>query len=109
MEMKSNCILLKSSPYRIVDDKTGEVNEGVSLRYIPFENLNPVQDELNPDNKGTETVKVSVPYSQLKNIKEVPALYSFTFKMTVDKDRKQVVKPVALEFLHTLSVSPSKQ
>ena len=108
MQLKQSFILLKSAPYRIVDEKTGEVNEGISLRYIPVENLNPVVDSSNADLKGVGTAKASLPTSFLNKIKQVPALYSFDMSMNVGADGKPVMKVNDVEFLSILTVSATK-
>ena len=104
IETKVKCILLKSVVYHILDSETGDETEGISLMYIPCDNLLFMKTESNFEGEAYEAVKVSVPYAQLENIKGVPALYELTFKTTVNRDGKPVIKPVSLEFLRKLNV-----
>ena len=42
---KQQYLVLSAQQYRIVDENTGEINEGISLWYIPTDSLDPVEDE----------------------------------------------------------------
>jgi len=108
MEMKQNFIILSAAPYSILKKETGEINEGVSIRYISADNLNPMIDEEMPENKGYKPVKASFPLSYLNKFPHAPALYCFHMSMKPDKDMKPVIKVKDVEFLNTLTVSAAK-
>lgn len=96
MELKSKCILLYSRPYRMVDEKTGQVNEGISMQYLTSDNLNPVSDK---DSKGIKSAKDSLPLAFAEKITEVPALYELSFSMSVNAQGKPQMKVTDVNFI----------
>ena len=95
MIVKSKCILLYANPYSIKDEDTGQINTGVSLRYILNDNIQPVE---NGDEKGYKTAKGSLPLEHNKKIKSVPAVYEMDFEMKINAQGQTNMKLVNLDY-----------
>jgi hypothetical protein len=100
--MKQTCLVLSASTYSIKDEKTGEVNSGLTVFYLPTDNLSPVIDEAAADrgqiSHGMQPSKVSMPIGNQTKIISAPALYEMTFKM-VTRQLKMQIQPVDLKYI----------
>jgi hypothetical protein len=97
MLLKQKWILLYANPYRVESEKTGEVNEGVSLRFLTAEDLSPVE---NGTERGIKTGKDSVPLEKKAKIKNVPGIYEFTLTMKIaGVDNKAQIKVTDLDYV----------
>ena len=88
-------LCLYARTYKITDEKTGEVtNEGISIKYVPDNNLEPRCDEQaaarGQDVRGLNTAKFTLPMSSLPNLGVFPALYEVDLEMAVVADKLQV-------------------
>ena len=88
-------LFLSAQTYRIVNESTGEVtNEGISLRYIPSDNLEPAIDETAANrgqvSKGHKVAKVSLPIAKLNKCHNFPAFYNASMKFSVVGDKQQI-------------------
>ena len=104
--IKTDVLLLFASPYSIVDEKSGQVNEGVSCMYTFNSALKPMCED---GVKGVRTAKVSLPLEVYKEkIQDVPAIYSGIFSYVVGSNMQPVLKLVDLDFKHLVEVVEKK-
>jgi hypothetical protein len=100
--MKQICLVLSASTYKIEDEKTGEINSGLTVFYVPTESLSPEEDlsarERGHIAHGMQPSKVSLPIAAREKVVTAPALYELTFKM-VTRQLKMQVQPVDLEYI----------
>jgi hypothetical protein len=84
--MKTKLIILWAKEYRVVDDKSGEVNEGVTFNYIMSENLQPF---LSDDGKEHgyqpfhDSIKIKLPKTAI-----FPAVCDAELQMSSYKDER---------------------
>lgn len=104
--IKTDVLLLFASPYSIVDEKSGQVNEGVSCIYSFNSTLQPTNEN---GVKGVRTAKVSLPLEVYKQkIWDVPAIYSGSFSYVVGSNMQPVLKLVDVDFKHLVEVVEKK-
>jgi len=113
--LKARYILLSADTYRIVNDSTGEVNEGITTWYLMDDELAHQQNQArgNGVSLGIKPSQASFPIDALPNIKSVPGVYEFTLAMTSVKDQDtkrmiQAVKPTHLEYVGDISLTVTK-
>lgn len=94
--MKQKCVIFYAMPYEIVDEKTGEVNEGISCTYLPSFELLPIVND--NGSLGTATVKQSLPSGWIDKLVDVPGVYDIDFKMQ-SVGGKPMLVPVDITFL----------
>ena len=109
---KQTFLFLSAQSYRIVNETTNEVtNEGISLRYITSDNLDPVVDETATSrgqlSKGQKVVKVALPINKLEKCKEFPALYEATMKFSVVNDKQQI-QVTDIDYVGLARLTPDK-
>lgn len=101
-EMKQRCLVLSASTYKITDEKTGEVNSGLTVFYLPTDNLSPEDDEAARGRGqialGIQPSKANLPLDKQTKVKFAPALYDMTLKM-VTRQLKMQIQPVDLEYV----------
>lgn len=95
--MKQKIILLYAGAYRIVDERTGRITEGITCNYYFNVNLD-IVDNAN-GTIGTRPAKGSLPIELMPKIVKAPALYDATFEMTIGSDGKPVLKICDLDYL----------
>lgn len=84
--VKQEIIVLFASPYRIVDERTGEVNEGISVSYLLDPKFKPVEGA--NGQIGLKPAKASIETLELPNLIKAPALYEGTFNLKVGSNNK---------------------
>lgn len=104
--MKMNIILLYAGAYRIPDEKTGEIKEGVTCNYYFNTNLDAI-DNTN-GTVGTRPAKGSMDVSLMRKIVKAPALYDAEFEMSIASDGKPVLKICDLEYISQVVIQPLK-
>ena len=108
---KQTYLVLSAQSYRIVDEKTGEVNEGISMWYIPDDNLDPEVDEVAAGRgqmaRGKKVAKMALPINTVDKLKDFPALYEVTLEM-VTVANKQQVRPRDIDYVSTVKLVPEK-
>jgi len=110
---KQTFLFLSAQSYRIVNESTNEVtNEGISLRYLTTDNLDPVVDEdaIKRGTKiagGQKVVKVALPIDKLPKCKEFPALYDATLKFSVVGD-KQMLQVTDIDYVGQVRLTVDK-
>ena len=106
-KFKQQYLILSADTYKIADEKTGVVNEGISIWYIPDNELNPSIDETalsrGQSSMGIKPVKMSLPLDLLNKINVLPAIYDVTLKM-VSVQMKQQIRPVDIDYVATVKL-----
>ena len=108
---KQQYLILSAQSYRIVDENTGAINEGVSLWYIPDDNLDPAEDLLARERgdivRGMKVAKMSLPLTLAHKMSHFPALYDVTMEM-ITAQQKQQVRARDIDFVATVKLVPDK-
>ena len=108
---KQQYLILSAQQYRMVDEDTGVVNEGISLWYIPSDNLEPTADEAATGRgdivRGIKVAKASLPLSLKPKMSYFPALYDVTLEMATVAQKLQV-KVKDIDFVTTVKLAPEK-
>lgn len=99
--MKQNVIVLSAHPYRI-SENSGRVSEGISVRYLTVDNLNPVKDG---EAVGTRPAKANLPYSWKDLFVSAPAMYEADLGLTVGSDGKPVMSISHIDYVSDLTVT----
>lgn len=102
--MKQNIILLYAAQYRIQDEKTGEIKEGITANYY-FNTELSVVDNAN-GSVGTRPAKGSIPIDCFRKIVKAPAIYDATFTMNIGSDGKPVLTIADLDFVGEVEIKP---
>ena len=109
---KQDYLILSAQTYRMVDENTGVVNEGISVWYLPTDNLQPVEDEQSKVRgdlfRGVKVAKLALPLSLLSKIGSVPGLYSVTMEM-VSVQQKLQVRARDLDLVGSVKLSVEKK
>jgi len=95
-----NYLILSAKQYRVevadevTNQKTGEIIEGVTVRYLPDNDLTP---RANQDievagllSRGLEPAKLSLPLEKANQISELPGLYNVELEFVIVRDKQQV-------------------
>ena len=102
--MNQQIILLYAGQYRIVDERTGEINEGVTCNY--YFNTNLTAEDHENGTKGTRPAKGVMDYETMSKIKKAPALYNAEFELKIGADKKPVQRVKDLEFVDEVQIVP---
>lgn len=102
--MKQQIIILYAAQYSMVDERTGQVNQGVTCNYYFNTNLS-VEDNVN-GSKGMRPAKGTLDFHLMGKILKAPALYDAEFTMSIGSDMKPVLKISDLEFITEVSILP---
>lgn len=103
--MKQKIILLFANYYRMVDERTGAVTEGISSNYYFNTELKPMGNDNGA--VGMRPAKGGIPLDCLRKIEVAPAIYEASFDMTIGSDGKPVLKIVDLDFVEELCMVPA--
>jgi hypothetical protein len=97
---KQQYLFLSAQAYRIeVEDettkqKTGEIIDGITIRYLPVNELTPITDPREAETgvltRGIKPAKLSMPTSKIDQLKEFPAMYECEMEFAVVADKQQV-------------------
>lgn len=104
--MKRKIIVLYAKPYCVTDEKTGEINEGISVSYYSGETLEPLKCD---GSVGKRPSKASLPLELLDKVSVAPAMYEGHFDFDVDSKGKEVLKMLDLNFVSEISVVSKQQ
>lgn len=102
--MKKQIILLYAGQYQIVDEKTGEITQGVTCMYYFNTDLQ-AEDNKN-GTKGTRPAKGNLAFDLMGKVVKAPALYDATFEMSIGSDMKPVLKIVDLDYIDVVKIVP---
>lgn len=100
--MKMQMVLLYTAPYKIVDEKTGQINEGISAFLYGNTDFKPKSKD---NISGEKPLKQAFPTNMLAKIKEVPALYEVDVEMTAGADLKPRLTVVDLNYIGNLEIA----
>lgn len=101
MQAHEQCIVLYVQPYSVADEKTGKINEGVSVHYLAAADLIP---QMRGESKGIKPAKDSLPMDKKDKILQVPALYDITFDMRPGSNGKLEMRLMDADFVSIISV-----
>ena len=105
--MNQQMILLYAGQFRIVDERTGEINEGVTCNY--YFNTNLTAEDHENGTKVTRPAKGVMDYETMSKIKKAPALYNAEFELKIGADMKPVLRVKDLEFVDEVQIVPLSQ
>ena len=103
-------LILSADTYSIRDEETKELNEGISIWYIPD---NDIQPSVNPSSSrgqasmGIKPVKMSLPLELVGKLQSVPGIYNVTLRMTAVL-MKQQIRPVDIDFVSSVKLVMEK-
>ena len=106
MEMHQKIVVLYAGQYAVVDDKTHEKKEGVSIAYLYGDNLDAVTHP--GGSKGQRPAKASFAPGMWDKFTSVPGVYDGIFEPAIGSDGKPVLRLVGVEFLSLVSLTPVK-
>lgn len=101
--IKQEVSVVSVSRYHVVDNTTGEINEGTTVRYIFSVDLKPVgEDNL----KGYKLGKATFDYEYFDNFKSVPVpgIYDADLTFSIASDGNVKVKAENFEYKRPLVV-----
>ena len=105
---KQKYLFLSAQSYSIDQGEGKDSLTGVSVRYLPTDNLSPVVDQLalerGQTKKGINHVKVSLPLTMLPKLQVLPGLYEATLEMSVAQEKQQV-RIVDIELVSAVALS----
>lgn len=93
-------ILLYALPYKITDEKTGEVNSGLSLWFHGSGDLSP-EEQKNGSTvvKGSKPLKLSLPYDQEHKIVAAPGVYKLYTKLSAGRNNVASLQLKDIEYI----------
>ncbi len=98
--LKQEVVALSATQYDMVNEETGEIVKGTSVRYLLTNTMAPVEEN---GLKGYKLVKTSLPYEAYKEVfKEVPGVYEATLNFNIDKDGAAKIKASDFVFKKSL-------
>ena len=107
---KQKYLFLSAQSYSIDQVEGKEPLTGVSVRYLPTDNLSPLVDqqalERGQTKKGVNHVKVSLPLAMLPKLQVLPGLYEATLEMSVAQEKQQV-RITDIEFMSAVTLTPT--
>lgn len=93
--MKDTIFLIGATKYSMMDEKTGVINEGISISYVMSPDMAPKADR---DQHGYRVVKGSIPTLNLKELTAVPAFYEAEFDIRPNSSGKAELRPTSVKF-----------
>ena len=94
--MNKKILVLYCNSYNFTDDRTGQIKEGVSFRYIFSDDLAPVVNS--NGSKGYTIQKASLPLSSAPAFISVPGVYVCAMDIK-DKGGQVTLVPVAVTYI----------
>ena len=105
-----NAILLYAQPYKVTDEKTGEVNEGISLWFHGSDSLKPRVREANGQLKmGVKPYKANLPANMIEQIKAVPGLYEIDTVIEGGTQNKAQMIVTDIDFKYALDIKQAEE
>ena len=93
---KVRAIVTFAFPWRMEDEMSGPVREGLTVHYLMTDNLKPLENE--DGSMGYRQVQESVHINNLKNIVKVPGIYELKFGYLVRRG-KPILKLQELQYV----------
>jgi len=104
LSMKQKIILLFANYYKMVDERTGAITEGITSNYYFNIELKPQGND--NGSVGMRPAKGGIPLEHLGKIKVAPAIYEASFDMAIGSDGKPVLKIIDLDFVEEMCMVP---
>ncbi len=95
MEFKSNVIILYSRPFEMEDERTRQINRGVSVQYLMTDKLLPQHTD---QDKGLKVNKGSIDFLKQANLIKVPGIYEASFGMKTNGNGKPELVITDIDF-----------
>jgi len=109
--LKQTCLVLSATSYSMKEKDTDKIISGLTVFYLPTDNLNTVEDEQaiarGEIKKGLQPSKVILPYEKKHKIVNAPGMYSLTLQM-VSRQLRTEVQPVDIEFIGEVELAQPK-
>ena len=109
---KQQYLFLSAQSYRMTDENTGEIREGISLSYVPDNNLSPYEDPEPASRgqvaRGKKVAKLSLPIGKLEKLNAFPGLYDVTLEFSVVANKQQV-RPKDIDFVSAVELVQSEK
>lgn len=105
--MKQNIIILSANPYSIKDERTGNLNEGISVVYLPTDNFYPVNND--NGSKGTRPAKGTVSRTLLSDFVAVPGIYDAELEVNIGSDGRPGLRLKSLNFVSVIELAETKK
>ena len=106
---KQQFLCLSAQTYSLTNEN-GEIVEGITIRYIPSNNLTPCEDETAYErgqiSRGIKAAKMSLPITAKNQLNLFPAIYNVEIEMAVVADKLQA-KAKSIEFAHEVELVPA--
>lgn len=107
MEMTQKIVVLYAGQYAMVDEKTKQKNEGISVSYLYGDNLN---SNLNPNGSlGQRPAKASLSPVCWASLTNVPGLYNGIFQMSIGSDGKPTLRLIDVQYESRVALTPVKE
>ena len=97
--MLLKCIVIYVQSWSFTDDKTGELREGTTCKYIFADDLKPQSNQ--DGSKGYDVVKVTCSLDESKNLQQVPGLYQAQF-IPRTRQGRSFLEPRDFKFIGSL-------
>lgn len=105
--MKQNIIILSANPYSIKDERTGNLNAGISVVYLPTDSLYPVNND--NGSKGTRPAKGTLSQSVLSDLVMVPGIYDAELDLNIGSDGRPGLRLKSVNFLSVIDIAEPKK
>ena len=104
--MKQYVVIISANQYQFTDEKTGELNEGTTVRYLITHDMAPVEDAKS-GSKGYKPGKATMPYNFLENFKDapIPGIYEASFVCNVDAKGKASINATDFTLVGGITIS----
>lgn len=99
-------ILLYANEYSMADEKTGEVNEGISVNYLCTSDLNPYRES--KQTAGYKPAKGVIPVAERDNLIGVPGIYEAETHISIDRDGRPIIRLKGVTYVADV-VAPVKK
>jgi hypothetical protein len=96
-------LVLSASQYKITDDKGNLSNEGLTVRYLATDTLEPCENA-EKTQRGYKPAKANMLPSDYAKFSVVPALYQVDFGVNVDSQGKTSLKATDFRFVGGVAI-----
>lgn len=95
-------IITYAKPWGMIDERTGQQRQGVSIEYLACGDLAPVTND--DGSKGVRHCKESIPFDLQCKIIHVPGVYNLTWGMKPGNKGKMEVKLADIDYVGEVSI-----
>lgn len=100
-------VLLYANEYSMADERTGVINEGISVNYICADSLSP--HRTSKQTAGYKPAKGSLPTAARAKITSVPGIYEAETDISINKDGNPVIKLKDVDFVSEVAAPVVKK